>query len=140
MTNQEVIAQLRRHGYRVRVQHLRYLRLSIPLLKHLGEKAQPMDAIRRLGMSKLVSPKGGAVKVEFLRPGADRSTPEDYRSGESFCCLEELFVRADGLRIALLDALVPGLSKNEREAVHIEEIAFDAAGKIASVTVEDLPV
>ncbi len=127
MSNQEILAQLRAHGYRVRVTHRRYVNCM-----DLVPNFYPMAAVRMMGMGKLVDPRGGVTEVGIVRPGA--AGPEHEIHGVARCSFEDNFVQMDGLRMAFVDALAPESDVPRAEAF-IEYLTFDAGGRFVSADV-----
>lgn len=132
MTNQEIIKQLRAHGYRVRVQHMRYVS-GWPLPQ---DRPYQATSIRALGLGRFIDPKGGVTHVDIIRPGA--AEPEHEIHGQSRCQRMDNFVRIDGLRMALVDALAPFDKEIDRQKAIVTDLTFSEAGRYYACTVQSL--
>ena len=130
MTNQEVIEELRKHGYRVRITHYRYLRAPI---RGVGIGPFKVTSIHDLGMGKYILPRGGITLVDISRL---KPFDRHIMVGSARCQLTDAFVYSEGTRLGLLDAL-PSEDQGQddaipREKARIAAMTFTPSGEFVS--------
>lgn len=93
VTNAEVIEELRKSGYKVRIHHRRKYEAKIKVIDIDVKGRQSYEVTER------ILPRGGETVVELTTPDGE------VLVGDSVCCEKDFFNKKMGVKIALGRAL-----------------------------------